>query len=217
METTSSQPPTQEIPTMPENAAAQSLQPPLDEYRRQFAALRDEVRELTAGLDDEAFNFSPEPGRWSIGQCLAHLNAVDRAYARDIERGIAEAHERGALGRGMAGRGTARYNFFERWFIRSMEPPVKRRFRAPKAVVSDERHERDEVVGAFLELNRTLDGLLERSDDLDLGRAKMRDPFFRLLKLRIGAAFAILAAHDRRHLWQARQVRAHPDFPAAEG
>ena len=57
--------------------------------------------------------------------------------------------------------------------------------------------------------------LLRRADGVDISRAKVTSPLSKLLKLRIGAAFAILAAHGRRHLWQARQVRRQAGFPEA--
>jgi hypothetical protein len=37
------------------------------------------------------------------------------------------------------------------------------------------------------------------------------------LKFTLGQAFRLLAAHERRHLWQARNVRNAPNFPAVQG
>jgi hypothetical protein len=34
------------------------------------------------------------------------------------------------------------------------------------------------------------------------------------VKMPLGARFALITAHDRRHLWQAEQVRNHASFPA---
>lgn len=184
------------------------LSPPLDEYQRQYEALREETRQLVEGLSREQLNWSPAPDRWSIGQCLAHLNQVDRAYGKALERGIDAAREKG-----MIGGGRIRYNWFERWFIRSMEPPPKRRFAAPRKVVPAEDHDPGEVLERYVELKDRLIDLLRRSDDLDVCRAKIASPLAKFLKFRLGAAFAFVAAHDRRHLWQARQVRESPGFP----
>lgn len=185
------------------------LSPPLDEYQRQYEALREEARQLADGLSRERLNWSPAPDRWSIGQCLAHLNGVDRAYCRVLEEGIAAARDKG-----MIGGGRIRYGWFERWFIRSMEPPPKRRFSAPKKAVPAEDHDPEKVLADYLEIKDRLIELLRRSDDLDVCRAKVASPIARFLKFRLGAVFAFLAAHNRRHLWQARQVRQNAAFPS---
>ena len=184
------------------------LSPPLDEYQRQYEALREEARSMAGGLDREQINWAPAPEKWSIGQCLVHLNAVDRAYAKALERGISAAHDKG-----MIGGGRIRYNWLERWFIRSMEPPPKRRFSAPAKVAPAEDHDPEEIVKTFVETKDRLIDLLQRSDDLDVCRVKIVSPISKFLKLRLGAAFAVIAAHDRRHLWQARQVRQYNGFP----
>jgi hypothetical protein len=36
-----------------------------------------------------------------------------------------------------------------------------------------------------------------------------------MVRLPLGAYFHFILAHDRRHLWQARQVRNAAGFPAA--
>jgi hypothetical protein len=49
---------------------------------------------------------------------------------------------------------------------------------------------------------------------LDLARVKAPAPGLGPVKLNLHITFAWIAAHERRHLWQARQVRGHAGFPA---
>src|SRR6266545_284985 len=59
------------------------------------------------------------------------------------------------------------------------------------------------------------DQLAERvrqADGLDLARVRTISPVNSLLRLPLGAYFNFILAHDRRHLWQARQVRNAPGF-----
>ena len=44
------------------------------------------------------------------------------------------------------------------------------------------------------------------------GRTVVVSPVTRLFRMPLGGYFAFLAAHDRRHLYQARQVQAAPRF-----
>jgi hypothetical protein len=125
-----------------------------------------------------------------------------------IDRAIADARTRGWLA-----PGPFRYGWFTRWMIGSMEPPPKRRMRTfriftpPITVLS-----RDEVLRT---LAASRDRLLERiqaAAGLDLQRAIVVSPASRLFRIPLGGYFAFLAAHDRRHLWQARQVRGASGF-----
>ena len=109
-----------------EAAPPKPLHAPLDEYVRQFEDLERDARQLTEGLNDNQLNWSPAPGRWSMAQCFDHLNCVARGYADALADGIEKAGEQG-----LRVRGPVRYSFIERWMIRSMEPPPRRRLPAP--------------------------------------------------------------------------------------
>ena len=54
------------------------------------------------------------------------------------------------------------------------------------------------------------------ADGLDLGGIRMSSPISRRFKMSLGQWFAFLAAHERRHLWQAWQVRKDPAFPGGQ-
>ena len=53
------------------------------------------------------------------------------------------------------------------------------------------------------------DRLAERiaaADGLDLRRARRRSPMLPVMKWSLGTMFALVLTHERRHIWQARQV-----------
>lgn len=186
------------------------LHAPLDEYVHQYRDLERDARRLTDGLSDAQLNWKPDAKRWSIGQCLAHLNAVGGPYADALEKAIDEARERG-----LATGAPVRYSWLERWAIRTMEPPPGWRMPAPAMFKPQTpEHTLAEVMGEYAALKRHYLELLARADGLDVGRFKIASPESKLIRLRVGAAFAFLASHERRHLWQARQVREDAAFPA---
>jgi hypothetical protein len=49
---------------------------------------------------------------------------------------------------------------------------------------------------------------LRQASGLDLARARVSSPAARWLTMSLGSGFALMAAHERRHLWQARRVIA---------
>ena len=174
---------------------------------RQFEDTKKAARDLAGALSEQQFNWRPAPEKWSIGQCLAHLVTTDTALPA-IDRAIADARTRGWLA-----PGPFRYGWFTRWMIGSMEPPPKRRMRTfpiftpPTTVLSC-----DEVLRMLVASRDRLRERIQAAAGLDLKRAIVVSPASRLIRISLGGYFAFLAAHDRRHLWQARQVRGASGF-----
>ena len=54
---------------------------------------------------------------------------------------------------------------------------------------------------------------VRQASGLDLRRAKVMSPASTWIKMSLNSGFALMATHERRHLWQARQVLAAPGFP----
>jgi hypothetical protein len=57
---------------------------------------------------------------------------------------------------------------------------------------------------------------VRRADGLDLRRARRRSPILPIMKWSLGTMFALVLTHERRHIWQARQVRNEQRFPDSE-
>ena len=55
---------------------------------------------------------------------------------------------------------------------------------------------------------------MRMAEGLDFRRIKVRSQFGPM-SFSLGATFLIVLAHERRHLWQARQVRIADTFPSA--
>jgi hypothetical protein len=195
---------------MTETTLAAPLVADLQEMERQFEALKREARELLEGVDNAQFNWRPEPGRWSMAECVAHLNVTGQSYLPALDRRIREAHAEGRQG-----TPPFRYTLFGKLVVRSMEPPAKFKFKAPKLFVPQPEHPRAAAESAFMTLQDRLIALVRASDGLDLGRIKIISPASRLLKISLGQVFQLTAAHERRHLYQARQLKSHPSFPRA--
>src|SRR5574341_987320 len=104
------------------------MAPEPEDYICQLEAIQSDAREIAAGLTDAQFNWRPEPGRWSIAQCFDHLSVTASRYLTVIDEGIERARARG-----LYGNGPFRHGWLGNWFARSLEPPVKRKFKAPKA------------------------------------------------------------------------------------
>jgi hypothetical protein len=63
------------------------------------------------------------------------------------------------------------------------------------------------VLAEFDGYQRRLVELLAEANGLALSRIKIRSPFNASVRYNVYSAFRIIAAHERRHLWQAEQAR----------
>jgi DinB superfamily len=185
-------------------ASAPDVQRVLDE----LAAAGRDATALVAGLDDEQVNWRPAAERWSVAQCLDHLSVTNAQYLSALEDTLAWARERGFERGGPLDAGS-----FGGLYLRALEPPPRLRVAAPRSIRPAPRRSRDEALAGFVDSLRRLAELLRGNADVDLN-VRFRFPFVPLLRFRAGAGFRMVAAHARRHLWQARQVRRAPGFPA---
>ncbi len=168
---------------------------------------------LTAGLSHPQFNWRPGTASWSIGQCLSHLNVVDGQDLAPLRAAIADGRSRQ-----LTGDGPFTYGFFSRKFITSMEPPAKRKFKAPKHYAPPDESDPQATLAEFRRISKDLRALAQSAAGLHLARVKTSMPaslplLRALVKMPLGARLELITAHDRRHLWQAEAVRNHPDFP----
>jgi hypothetical protein len=174
----------------------------LEGYRQQFAEITKEAAELVEGLTEEQFNWRPRPGEWSVEECMAHLTMVGNVELGHIETAIDRA-----VAAGLTGTGPFSMSAIERLILRETEPPARHSMRSPQRFVPLHNQPITAVMPTFNHVQRMFILQMERAANLDLRRVKVVTPISRLLKLGLGATFAQAAAHERRHLAQARRVR----------
>ena len=167
---------------------------------------------IAQGLNREQFQWRPQPGRWSIGECFAHLNVTNSFALGALQTGIAK-------GRSKKGEGPFQYGFIVRKFIASQEPPAKKKFRAPKAFLPPAEVDPEVTMAEYRRISGELKRLTREADGLHLARVKIKLPALpavlrAIVRMPLGGQLHLTTTHDRRHLWQAEQVKNDPGFPA---
>jgi hypothetical protein len=180
----------------------------VEEFRQQFEQLSLDADALVEPLTDDQFTWRPSEEAWSVAQCIEHLNTTARLYLPQLDEAIANAIRRGTYG-----EGPFSYNVIGRFFTAAMEPPPRFKMTAPKPFHPPASRPRKEVMAAFRAYQVQFIDRLRQANGLDLARAKVRSPTALWLHFSLGSGFALMLAHERRHLWQARNVVAHPNFP----
>jgi hypothetical protein len=193
---------------LPPRISDRTLNPEIERLLYQVNVIQQDADGLLWGLSEEQLHWTPRPDQWSVGQCFDHLNVSNTRFLMNFERAIQQSRQAGLLY-----DGPYRYGFLSRWFFRQMEPPVKRRFKAPAHFQPGERKTLEQLKSEWDRTHSRLHEILRSASGLDLARAKVVSPAASWVKYSVGIGFWIQTAHDRRHLWQARQVRNMAGFP----
>ena len=167
-------------------------------------AVDEDARQLIAGLTPEQGMWQPAPGAWSIAHCFDHLATAHRVYLRAMEPPAADA-----LARGRRRRGPALPGMIGGWFARSLDAPVTPRFKmkAPAKIVPRESPSLADAAARFFAIQDQVRIFLRTYADIDLAGVRFPNPFIRGVRFSLATGLHVIAAHDRRHLWQARNVR----------
>jgi hypothetical protein len=177
---------------------------------QRLAAAEREAADLVTGLSTTQANWRPNGGNsWSIVQCLNHLARINRVYSTAMYEAA-----RSRTGEGTSSRITP--GWFGAWFVRSMEPPVRTKMKSPRKVIPIAvQIDPIDALAEFVESHEPVRGVIEASRNLDVNRVRFKNPFLSILRFTIGTGLMIINAHDRRHLWQAAQLKSTAGFPTA--
>jgi hypothetical protein len=176
------------------------------ELLRLIHALRataTQVEQLTADLDESSGTWRPAPDAWSVAECLDHLATANRVYIDAME--IAARPAAGSRRHGPAVPG-----LFGRWFVRTLEPPVKKIFvlRAPRLIRPRVSPPLADARSAFFDAETDVDRFIHQYAFIDLARTHFPNPFITGVRFSLATGLHVIAAHNRRHVWQARNVVA---------
>lgn len=185
-------------------AAPASLSPQLALLKQELLLAREAARFATRGLSANTWEARPAPGQWSIAECLIHLNITSERFIPLIDEAIRDGRARRLEKDGPYGLG------FMGWLLlRVIEPPYRRKTKTAPPFVPEHIEPMSDVLERFDYLQQELQVRVERSSGLALDKLRIVSPFDARVKYNLYAALCILAAHQRRHLWQAEQVRLH--------
>jgi hypothetical protein len=169
-----------------------------------FDAVERDARALVSGLTELSGAWRPDANSWSVAECLDHLAIANRVYLRAMQP-VAER----TLMQGRRRRGPAQPGVIGRWFIRTLEPPVTSRFKrtAPERIRPRPTPSLGDSIAQFLASHDEVRAFLRRYADIDLAGARFPNPFVRGVRFSLATGLHVIAAHERRHLWQAWRVR----------
>ena len=176
----------------------------LDEVKAQFDTASARAKQLLTGNAAELLTRRPQPDRWSAAECVAHLTLTNQHYPQLI---------RGALEQAPPGDGPYGMDFRGRLLRWILEPPYRSGVKTMPSMEPAAGESPEQVLAGFLVSQEEILKLLESARGKALEKATITSPFSRRMRYNAYSCFQVLAAHERRHLWQAEQALAQMKTP----
>jgi len=156
------------------------------------------ARDLLAGRNLAYLTTSLESASWSVAQCLDHLALTTNAVLPAISEAIARA-PRLTTNRGL------RTGALTRLLLRNLEPPYRVRLHVHSSFVP-RQHDFNSAWDAFERSQAQLTETMRTAIGLAIDEVTVQSPVYARLSYNVYGALRMLAAHERRHLWQIERI-----------
>lgn len=161
---------------------------------------------LGTALTDAPAIWQPHNGgSWSVAQCLEHIANANHVYLEALRAAVPKAHS------GHTPFRAAGWPL--RYFLKKTEPPASIKIKAPPKIRPHPQTSKADALAQFKKSNEEVRRFVLDTANLDLCGVRFKNPFVPGLGFTVATGLLVMAAHSRRHLWQAEKVLQNPDFP----
>ncbi len=157
-----------------------------------------EAKTHLQNLGHEELNWKPAAGRWSIAECLEHLNRYSNYYNRQALGKLENADQVEEHG--------YKAGWIANWVHNSIHPENRKKMSTPKFLDPSNSIISDNIVTEFLQHQYQLLGVVEKAQQVDLNKIKVPVEVMKLIKLSLGDVLIFMDLHQQRHMIQAREV-----------
>jgi hypothetical protein len=174
----------------------------LDQLAADLRALREVTVQRFRTLSDDQLNRRPAPGKWSIGQCLEHLNITGGLVLPTMARKLREAQQSGSKP-----AETVKSGFIGRKLIVAMQTPASEKpLKSPQQYAPSGSRLPRTVVEVFGRQLDELTNMVEQARKVNANAIRIPNPVIPLLYLRLTDQLELLVVHLKRHVLQAERV-----------
>ncbi|WP_020528099.1 DinB family protein [Flexithrix dorotheae] len=153
-------------------------------------------------FSSEMLNWRQYENKWSILECIAHLNLYGDFYLPEINNRIENARQ--------LDNPIFRSGWLGNYFAKSMLPREKlNKMKTFKSMNPLGSKLDKEVLKEFINQQKTMLRLLDKARTIDLTKTKTSISISNFIKLRLGDTFRVVIYHNQRHIVQANNVLVH--------
>jgi len=165
--------------------------PSLATIIKNLARAQNELLRAAEAVPADQWKTRPAEGRWSAGELICHLNAVERAILSRADKLLQKPPKSAP---------------FYKWFhipMMIVEARVIRR-KAPTAIEPHMVHEKEEMLAELQDARERTLAFIEETKGRDLSQYNMPHPFLGTLNAYEWLQF--IASHEIRHMKQMREI-----------
>jgi hypothetical protein len=174
----------------------------------QLAALVEEYRSalvrlhgLRATVPEPRWTDRPAPGRWSVAECVAHLNLTSEVFLPIVRAAVQGAGQLEHVTRARYRRDPAG------WLLSlTLPPPVRFRFSTTAPFTPQSLVLPAELAADFERHQVEFVACVRDAEGLRIDRVRIPSPFDSRIRYNAFSALTIVPRHQHRHLWQAEQA-----------
>jgi hypothetical protein len=179
------------------------MHPQLQIIREELLSVQNRLHRLRTDVPEDQWPVRSHPERWSVSECVAHLNLTSAAFQPLVQAALTE-------GRRLGKPRSLRYRRdFTGWILwRFSGPPPRFRSKTPARFIPDAARPPAELIAEFDHWQAEQLDWVRLADGLPLNKVRIRSPFDARVQYNLYSGLSILPRHQHRHLWQAEQVWA---------
>lgn len=168
----------------------------LDQLIRDTRDVQQRARQLLS-IDLKDLSAKPDADRWSVLQCVEHMNISDAHYLMELERVFNSPIERSSK--------SFRPGWLGNLFVKAIKPRANGHIPNKMKTFRKFQPEIDvhfDTLAKFIEDQDVLVDFINKCKQLDLNKNKVVSAIGRIVVFRLGDGLRFLTAHNQRHILQ---------------
>jgi uncharacterized damage-inducible protein DinB len=152
-------------------------------------------------LPQEKLVQQPAPNKWSLAQCLEHLNSYAQYYHPAMQKAL-QKHQ-------PQQQALFRSGWLGNYFTNLMMPAAtgkQKKMKAPAGHSPQATLNGIAVIQAFIQQQKELIRLMEKAEQYPLQKIKVPISIAPFIRLRLGDVLLFMSAHNYRHMLQAAKA-----------
>lgn len=168
----------------------------------------NELKQLTP----EQLNWKPSPKKWSVAECLGHLNIFAKHYLDRAEKAMTEAKPLATAPQQF------KSGYWGEKLTTTMKPLPDGQIPSPMGTMgkfdpAKKERVNAETLNTFIQYHQLMLELINKADKYDLQAIRITSTLGPIIRFKLGDTFRFMVAHDQRHLLQAQRVMSTVGFP----
>ncbi|MEQ9299302.1 MAG: DinB family protein [Cyclobacteriaceae bacterium] len=163
-------------------------------------------------LSESQLNWKPSPKKWSILECVEHMNTACRHYIPEIKKQISAASRDAATDEFKPG-------LLGNYLTNMMQPQSDGKIKGKMKTISKFEPTASalishEVFGECIQHHKELLGFIQESAKLNLNKVRVTSALGPVIRFKLGDCYRFNTAHHQRHILQAQNVMKAQGFPS---